>query len=458
MTKTPDIYERSAPVSIDAERSILGAVLLDNAAYDEAELITYGDFALDSHKRIFAAMAELRSEARVIDIVTLGEELHRRHETEAVGGLAYIASLTEGLPRRLSILEYVRIVKAKAQARELITVCYSAIALAEEQSLEVSSLVADTDSRLMTITADSTVDTESLAQASRREFGLFMQELQDGKPFLGLPTGLQVLDSKISGWVEGELSILAGRPGQGKSSVLVQTLIRLGLDKIPAHCFAPEMTTGQMLRRMWAGVASLKYGWLRHPRFLPSTELGLLREAEATVARFPLIIDPSTDLTAAQLCSRARLSKRKNGTRFVGVDYLQKLHFDSAPDSRHIAVSDGAVKLANLAKQEHLAVLVLSSLTEKSGRGRNLVPTLADLRQSGDIQYEASTVVLIHREVNDASEQLDADGVMVIAKQRNGETGQLAVHYTPSLMFESGAKAQPQGPQQYAMTHERDGF
>jgi replicative DNA helicase len=453
MTRGPDIYQRSAPVSADAERCILGGILLDNAAYDEADLITYNDFALDSHKRIFACMAALMAEGCAVDIVTLIEELHRRGEVDAVGGRAYLFSLTEGLPRRLSILDYVRIVKEKAQARELITVCYSAIALAEEQSITVTSLLADTDSQLMKITANNTAEAVPLAESSRLEFAQFMQEIHDGKPLIGLPTGLQELDNKIGGWVEGELAILGGRPGQGKSSALVQTLIRLGLEKIPAHCFALEMTTGQMLRRLWAGVASLRYSWLRHPRFLPSTELGLLREAEATVARFPLQIDASTNLTGAQLCSRARLSKRKHGTRFVGVDYLQKLNFEAGSDERHVAVSDAAVRFANLAKEEHLAVLVLSSLTEKAGRGRNLPPTLADLRQSGDIQYEASTVAFIHREVNDASEQLQPDGVLIIAKQRNGETGQIPVHYTPSLTFES-AKAQPQGPQQYAMHSE----
>lgn len=448
------VVDHRLPVNTDAERTILGSIMLDNHAYDEAERISYNDFSLDSHKRIFSCMAALAEEGRAVDIVTLHEELNRRHEVDAVGGVVYLSSLTEGLPRRPSIAEYVRIVKDKAQARALIHACNSAILLAEEQSLTVDQLLSETDSRLREITAENAAEPESLAQSSQREFAKLLQEREEGKDFIGLPTGLHPLDAKIGGWVEGELAVLGGRPGQGKSSALVQTLIRLGIDKIPSHCFALEMTKGQMLRRMWTGVASLRFGAIRTPRYLLSSEMQLLREAESTVAQFPLIIDDSNNLTAQQLCSRARISKRQVGTRFVGADYLQKFNFDCKPDSRHIAVSDAAVMLANLAKSEHLAVLVLSSLTEKAGRGRNLVPTLADLRQSGDIQYEASTVVLIHREVDDKSEQLAQDGVMVVAKQRNGETGQLPVHYTQSLMFEAGAMPHAQGPQQYAMNHE----
>jgi len=450
-------FERSRPASIEAEKSILGAVLLDGvSAYNQADQISYNDFYLDSHKRIFARMAELAADGRAIDIVTLTDALQSHQEVDAVGGRPYLFSLTECLPRRPSIEEYVRIVKEKAQARALITVCYSAIAMAEEQSVTVESLLTDTDTRLMHISADTTADIEPLAQTSQREFAKLLQEREDERPFLGLPTGLHSLDSHIGGWVEGELAVLGGRPGQGKSSALVQTLIRLGLDKVPAHCFALEMTKEQMLRRLWAGVASLRFGWLRTPRLLPSSELAILRAAEEQVSRFPLIIDDDTNLTAPQICSRARISKRKNGTRFVGVDYLQKMNF-GAVDSRNVAVTDGCVKMANLAKEDHLAVLVLSSLTEKTGRGRNMMPTLADLRQSGDIQYEASTVVLIHREIDDNSEKILPDGHMVIAKQRNGETGKLAVHYTTSLMFESGGAVKvPQGPQQYSLQQERD--
>jgi len=440
---TPDIaFERGLPASIDAERSILGAILLDNHAFDEAERVTYNDFAIDSHRRIFARMAALMADGHAIDIVTLSEELHKHHEVEAIGGIAYLASLTEGLPRRLSIDEYVRIVKEKAQLRALINVCSSSITMAADQTVSVDELLTETDMRLMAISAEDSGSNETLALASEREFAVLMEQKDAPQKYIGIPTGLLDLDKAIGGWVEGELAVIAARPGQGKTSLLAQSLIECGLNDVPAHCFPFEMTMGQMLRRLWAGVAELEFGYLRHPHYLQERpyDFEKLKEAVARVARFPLIIEDNPNLTVGQVVSRARISKRRHKTRFVGIDYLQKMHFSSKPEHRHIEVSDAAVKLANLAKTEHLAVIALSSLTEKTGKAANNMPVLGDLRQSGDIQYEASTVVFIHREIDPETHRVNDTGLHVIAKQRNGETGKIDVHYNKRLLFESVSK------------------
>jgi replicative DNA helicase len=436
------LYERELlrdglPASVEAERTILGAILLDNHAYDEAEQVTYGDFSLSSHRTIFRCMATMFEDGSVVDLVTLAEELRNRHEIDAIGGAAYLCSLTELLPRQLSIESYVQIVKEKSRRRALIILCHSTTAMAADQSNDIDELIGTHDTRVLEISAETGADTETLPQASQRVVDRIMLEHQSGNGFVGLSTGIDDLDLRTGGWVEGELVIIAGKPGQGKSSALMQTLIRCGKDRTPAHLFTPEMTKEQVLLRLLAGVASLPFKFLRHPQFLRDFDKRALLAAKDEVARWPLIIDDDPNLTIAQIVSRARISKRRHGTRLVGVDYLQKVRFMFKPEHRHIEVSDAAVKLANLAKKDHLAVVALSSITDKGGRGSDAGPTLGDLRQSGDIQYEASTVVLIHREVDD-SEHISEAGHMIIAKQRGGSTGQFAVRFNDKLLFDTG--------------------
>jgi len=469
MTKQPELDRSQTPASAATEKTILGAILLDNRAYDDAEQITYNDFYLSSHRTIFGRMAAMISEGNVVDTSTLAQELSDHRELDSIGGRAYLFELTEMLPRHLALESYVRIVKEKSQLRTLISVCHTTIAMAEDQSVSIDDLLTDTDTRLMEISAENdAANTETLAEASEREFLRIEAERASGKNFIGIPSGLSALDTYVGGWVEGELAIIAGKPGQGKSSALIQTLIQCGHDGVPAHIFSPEMTKGQILRRMWAAVASLRFSLLTHPIFLHGSDMSLLRDVKATVAGWPLVIDDDTNITPGQLISRARISKRRNGTRLFGVDYLQKMKFLSKPEHRHIEVSDTAVKLANLAKKEHVAVVALSSLTDKGGRTRNAVPTLGDLRQSGDIQYEASTVVFIHRETAEASEEIKSDGLMIIPKQRNGKTGQFDVTYNEHLMFEAGSPHQPTLDEQphssssrvmqYALPHKNDEF
>ena len=429
------LLREGLPASEPAERAILGAILLDNHAYDEAEQVTYNDFSLSSHRTIFRRMAAMFEDGRVVDLLTLAAELRNHREIDAIGGATYLCLLTELLPRQLSIMSYVQIVKEKSRRRALINLCQSTMMMAVDQSADIEELLATTDTRLMEISAERNTDAETLMQASQREFDRIMLEKQSPS-FVRLSSGIDDLDSKTGGWVEGELAIIAGKPGQGKSSALIQTLVRCGKDRVPAHLFSPEMTQGEVLRRLWTAVAQLPYEQLRHPSLLHSSDMRMLRAAKDEVVQWPLIIDDDPNLTAGQLVSRARISKRRYGTRLIGVDYLQKMRYLTKPEHRHIEVSDAAVKLANLAKKDHLAVVALSSLTDKSGRVRDAAPTLGDLRQSGDIQYEASTVIIIHRKV-DESEHVSETGQMIIAKQRGGATGQFEVRFNDRLMFET---------------------
>ncbi len=222
-------FERGLPASIDAERSILGAILLDNGAYNEAaERLREEDFALDSHRRIYSRMAELIDSNRAVDIVTLAEELAKRKEVEAIGGVAYLASLTEGLPRRISIEEYVRIVKDKSLLRQLISICSTAITLAADQSEEALTVLSSAENSLLEVTERGIINGfAGIPEIVRESFGTIDNLYKEGKEVTGLATHYTQFDRMTSGLQAEAASPLchsrrAGqRTGRGQTTVAI---------------------------------------------------------------------------------------------------------------------------------------------------------------------------------------------------------------------------------------------
>src|ERR1700734_1274676 len=222
-TQADTSFERGLPASIDAERSILGAILLDNHAYNEAaERLRADDFALDSHQRIFARMAELIDGGRAVDIVTLAEELAKRKEVESIGGVAWLASLTEGLPRRLSIEEYVRIVKDKSLLRQLINICSSAITRAADPSEDALEVLNAAESSLLEVTEKGIArGFSSVHDIVAGSFKTIDNLYKEGREITGLATHLTEFDRMTSGLQNSELIIIAARPSMGKTALAI---------------------------------------------------------------------------------------------------------------------------------------------------------------------------------------------------------------------------------------------
>jgi replicative DNA helicase len=267
---TPDVaFERGLPASIDAERSILGAILLDNGAYYEAsEQIEADDFALDSHRRIFQRMGDLMDDQRAVDIVTLTEELMRQKETNAIGGVAYLASLTEGLPRRISIDEYIRIVREKSVSRQLIGTSSTAITRAADQCDPPSEIIINTIEQLE----------DSLAR-DRRRSGRSTSDIiaEDGPRFeaeasaprqgvLGASLFTSGISDATSGIQMGELCLLCARPHQGKTEAAIQAIVANARRGLRVHFFSLEMKASQIVRRMARYIAMVPITHMRDPR------------------------------------------------------------------------------------------------------------------------------------------------------------------------------------------------
>jgi replicative DNA helicase len=267
MATIPDLtLDAGLPANVDAEKTILGAILLDNSAHSEAaEKLEAEDFSLDSHRRIFLRMTELMDAQRAVDIVTLANELARYKEIEAIGGVAYLASLTEGLPRRPVIEEYIRIVKDKSLLRKLMGICSMAIARAADQGETALEVLGAAETQLMEVTEKGlSHGFQSLHQIVEHSFGTIDNLYKQSREVTGLATGFTDFDRLTSGLQKGELIIIAARPSMGKTALAINMAQNAAIvSKATVAVFSLEMSKESLLRRMLASQAWVDQRWPR---------------------------------------------------------------------------------------------------------------------------------------------------------------------------------------------------
>lgn len=438
--------DRGLPASVEAERSILGAILLDNHAYNEAaEKLRAEDFSLDSHRRIYSRMAELIDAQRAVDIVTLAEELARRKEVEAVGGVAYLASLTEGLPRRPSIEEYVRIVKDKSLSRQLIAICSTAITRAADQSEEALVTLDSAESGLLEVSERGiTRGFVGVPEIIKDSFGTIDNLYSQQREVTGLATHYTQFDKMTSGLQASDLIIIAARPSMGKTAwainIAENSAVRDG--KVVA-VFSLEMSKESLLRRMLASQAMVSMQKIQ-TGFIPKADRGKLMEALERLAESKIFIDDTPAIALSEMRAKARRLQRQQGQLdLIVIDYLQLMTASSAGaggrryENRTQEVSAISRGLKALAKELRVPVVALSQLSRASEtRGGDKKPMLSDLRESGSIEQDADVVAFIHRDSyynKDENGEPDPDSAnkaeIIIAKQRNGPTGSVHLAY-----------------------------
>ena len=442
----PDITSLDAglPANIDAEKTILGAILLDNSAHSEAaERLEADDFSLDSHKRIFLRMTELMNEQRAVDIVTLSNELARFKEIESVGGVAYLASLTEGLPVRPVIEDYIRIVKDKSLLRKLMLICSAAIARAADQSETALEVLDAAESQLLEVSEKGIVrGLEPLDVIVQNSFGSIDNLYKNSRAVTGLPTDFTELDNMTSGLQKGELVIIAARPSMGKTAFAINIAENAAVkSKAIVAVFSLEMSKESLLRRMLASQAWVDQRKLQ-TGFLGREDQQRLQNALEQLIESRLFIDDSAGISLAEMRAKARrLKQTAGGLDLIVVDYLQLMSatLPSAGGKRYenrtqevSAISRG---LKALAKELDVPVIALSQLSRSSERrGDDKRPLLSDLRESGSIEQDADVVCFIHREAyynrdEEMSESDRAKSEIIIAKQRNGPTGTVYLNF-----------------------------
>ena len=449
--------QQERPVSVHAEMTILGAMLVEPVAIiDATMLLKTDDFALDSHRKIYSSMLQLAEAGHAVDIVTVTDHLSKKKELDSVGGLPYLMSLSEGLPRKLSIESYVRIVRDKSLMRQLLSVCDMGMVEASDQSREALDVLNQVTSRLTEISEHAvTGGFSDISAIVKESFGSIDALYEQGREVTGLATHYIEFDRMTSGLQESELIIIAARPSMGKTAwainIAENAAVRGG--KVVA-VFSLEMSKASLLRRMLASQALVNSKAIQTGMLMRDDRSKLINGLERLMES-KMFIDDTPGITLAEMRAKARRLKQQHGSLdLIVIDYLQLMTGSVGAnqktfENRTQEVSAISRGLKALAKEMKVPVVALSQLSRASEqRGGDKKPLLSDLRESGSIEQDADVVCFIHREeyYDRENEDLKGKAEIIIAKQRNGPTGSVHLAYLADYTrFENLSQSDPGG-------------
>ena len=438
----------SLPANVEAERSILGAILLDNFAYNQAaEHLRPEDFSLDSHRRIYTRMVDLAESSRPIDMITLVEELDRRKELEAIGDVGYISGLVDGVPDRPSIEHYIKIVRDKALLRGLIHAANAAIVRAGEQGDAAEEILNDAEAAIFQL-SEKRIGRGFMGvqEIVKESFGSIDALLQRGQRITGLATHYTDLDEMTSGLQRSDLVIIAARPSMGKTAFAMNIAENAAIeDQKVVGMFSLEMSREALLLRLLCSKARVDSHKMRTGSLWRDDMDKVVRDMDQ-LAQAPIFIDDTPGISLSEMRAKARrLQQSQGGLDLIIVDYLQLMSGGSRRyENRTQEVSAISRGLKALAKELKVPVVALSQLSRApESRGGDHRPQLADLRESGSIEQDADVVAFIFREEVYKPDEPELDGVaeIIIAKQRNGPTGRIKLAFIKnSTRFESMAE------------------
>jgi replicative DNA helicase len=426
--------DKSMPSNLEAERSILGAILLDDkAVYAVLETLRSDDFYLEGHRKIFQKMYALTASSRAIDLITLKEELQRNGELETAGGPAYLASLTDGLPRAINIEHYAKIVREKAALRRLIQISSEIIERSYQSDQPAEEILEDVEKSIFELTNQQFrtgfAPIEGLVGSVFKQ----IEEVANRKTLIpGVETGFVDLDRMTAGLNPADLIIVAARPGLGKTSLCLNIAQNAASKhNLVVGIFSLEMSKEQLVKRLLCSEAEIDAHKVRSG-YLNKEDWTRLSHAAGVLSQTRIFIDDSAGISVGEMRSKTRRLKMEHGLDLLIVDYLQLM---SGPDRRYEnrtqEISQISRGLKALAKDLHVPVIAVSQLSRavEMRRGDHR-PQLSDLRESGSIEQDADVVIFIYREdaINPTAENTGV-AELIIAKQRNGPTGSLQLAF-----------------------------
>ena len=433
---TTDYAISTLPANVDAERSILGAILLDNFAYNQAaEHLRTEDFSLDSHRRIYARMVDLAESSRPIDMITLIEELDRHKDLQPIGDVAYVSSLVDGVPERPSIEHYVKIVRDKALLRGLISAASTAIARASDQSDAAEDVLSDAEAAIFQL-SEKRIGRGFMGvqEIVRETFGSVDALLQRGQRITGLATHYVDLDEMTSGMQRSDLVIIAARPSMGKTAFVMNIAENAAIeDQQVVGVFSLEMSREALLMRLLCSQARVDAHKMRTGSLWQDDTKRVVKAMEQ-LAHAPIFIDDTPGITLSEMRAKARRLKQSQGRLdLIIVDYLQLMSGGGKRfENRTQEVSAISRGLKALAKELQVPVIALSQLSRApESRSGDHRPQLADLRESGSIEQDADLVMFIFREevYKQDDPELQGRAEIIIAKQRNGPIGRVKMAF-----------------------------
>jgi replicative DNA helicase len=429
-----DQMDRTPPHNLEAEASVLGAILINNESLDEAaQIVMPPDFYRDAHQRIFRHMLAMSERKEGIDFVTLKNSLARTNELDEVGGPAYISALTDGLPHATNVIYYARIVRERSTLRDIIAVSTKALAEAYNGEKDASVVLDGVQQDVFAIAAQTVQKGFVPMPDLTRELFDVLDKLQQNKNSVtGIASGLSDLDLMTSGWQNGDLITVAARPSMGKSALALGAgFYAATKGQRNVGVFSLEMSNRSLGLRMLSAEAQVDSHRIR-TGFIRDAEWGRITQALIDIGEARLHLDDSSTLTVHEMRSKARRLKATVGLDLLIVDYVQLIEPGRRSENRNLEVAAFTRALKGIAKDLDIPVIVLSQLSRALESRADKRPMLSDLRDSGAIEQDSDVVLFIYRdEVYNTDLSNDQRGIaeLIIGKQRNGPTGTVKVAF-----------------------------
>lgn len=423
---------RVPPQNIDAERALLGSLMLRSTALMEiADMIDVDTFYAAKHQRIYQAMLDLSQKHEPIDLVTVSNRLREKGELESIGGASYLNELGGGVPSATNIKHYADVVLRKATLRQLIAAGDLLSELGFDEENDIDDTLDQAEKAVFAITSGTSrsqafVGIKEILPAAWEN----MERLSNSTEALrGVPTGFVGIDNKLAGLQKSDLIILAARPSTGKTSLALDIARQAALHgQVPVAFFSLEMSSQQLVDRMLASEAQVDLWKMRTGKKLTEDDFTKVRDAMGRLASAPIYIDDQAGNTILRMRSTARRLKSEFDLGLIMIDYLQLImpgrHYDSMVNQ----VSDISRALKALARELDVPVLALSQLS-RAVESRGGKPRLSDLRDSGAIEQDADVVMFLHREKDEDGGGRSNHTEVLIEKHRNGATGKVELYF-----------------------------
>jgi len=427
--------DRIPPQNLEAEQSVLGAVLLDpDAAARCADLLRPEDFYREAHRRIFEAVVGLAGRNEAVDVITVGEQLGPAG-LEATGGLSYLSDLTAAVPATANAAHYARIVADKAMLRELLRAAQEIAEAVHGSDEEPDALVDQAETRIFQLAEARRTGRPyvQLKDALMQAFATLERMYEHKGEVVGVPSGISALDRLTTGFHPSELVVLAARPSQGKTALALNMAMAAAHHGKSVGFFSLEMPAEQLATRLLcceAGVATERV----RSGFLTEQDWPSISRALGRLAEVRLYVDETPNIAIMDLRARARRLKAECGVDLVVVDYLQLMHTRGRPENRQTEIAEISRSLKLLARELQVPVLALSQLSRAVEAREGRKPQLSDLRESGAIEQDADVVLFIYQDpklAEDPSRHFEVE--IIVAKQRNGPIGSVPVVFRRDL-------------------------
>lgn len=444
-TNSSNEHIRVPPQNIEAEQSVLGALMLDkDAIIKVANLIRIGDFYRDDHNLIFEVMVELYEQREPIDVLSLSNRLEEKGQLEKIGGSSYLASLVTAVASSSNIVHYAKVVQKKSTLRKLILAASEIVELGYKEAEDVEKLLDTAEQKLFAVSQkyikQDFIPIRSILEAAFNR----IDELHKGDHKLrGIPTGFPDMDNILAGFQKSDLIIIAARPSIGKTTLALDLARQIAVkENMPVGIFSLEMGADQLIDRMLAAESGVDLWRLRTGRLKTGDgddDFQRIGQAMGVLSEAPIFIDDAGSANVMEMRTMARRLQSEHKVEVIIIDYLQLMEGRGGGDNRVNEISEISRALKQLARELNIPVIALSQLSRAVESRSPQIPKLSDLRESGSIEQDADVVMFLYREDREKPDTPNKNIVEVhVAKHRNGPIGKFSLYFNEnSTTFKS---------------------